>query len=51
MRSALKKVDGIVSADVSVGKAVVKFDPGKTNEKAIVAAIKGAGYGIAEKKK
>lgn len=51
---ALQKVDGVQKAVVnySTEKATVDFDPAKTNEQALVAAIKNKGYGgiIAEGK-
>jgi len=43
---ALQKLDGVVSEDVEFpgDVAVVTFEPKKLKEKAIVAAIEGAGY-------
>lgn len=44
--TALQKLDGVVSEDVEYPGdiAVVQFDPKKLKEKAIIAAIEGAGY-------
>ncbi len=44
---ALQKVDGVQTAIVnySTEKAAVDFDPAKTNESALIAAIKSKGYG------
>lgn len=51
MRSALTKVDGVISAEVSLpDKAVIKLEPGKTNVKALIKAVEDAGYGATEKK-
>jgi len=43
---ALQKLDGVVSEDVEFpgDVAVVTFEPKKLKEKAIIAAIEGAGY-------
>ncbi|MCB0593061.1 MAG: heavy-metal-associated domain-containing protein [Lewinellaceae bacterium] len=43
---ALQKLDGVVSEDVEFpgDVAVVTYEPKKVKEKAIIAAIEGAGY-------
>ena len=44
MRSALSKVSGVISADVSMpDKAEVKFDSRKTTQAKLIAAVKKAG--------
>ena len=50
MRSALKKTSGVVSAEVELGKAEVKYDASKTDVKKIIAAVEKVGYGVKEKK-
>ena len=47
MRSALTKVDGVISADVALpDKAVVKLKKdSKVTSDTLIAAIKKAGYG------
>src|SRR3989344_4387136 len=44
---ALQKVEGVHAAVVnySTEKAAINFDPAKTNEQALIAAIKNKGYG------
>lgn len=44
--TALGKVDGVLSEDVEYpgDVAVVKYDPAKTDEKALIAAIEKGGY-------
>lgn len=45
MRSALEKVKGVVSAEVThPDKAVVKIEKGKTDADKLIAAVKKAGY-------
>jgi copper chaperone CopZ len=45
VRSALTKVPGVISADVSMpDKAVVKYRKDKTTPEKMIAAIKKAGY-------
>ena len=45
VRSALTKVDGVVSAKVSMpDKAIVKIDPNKVKNQQLISAIKNAGY-------
>ena len=45
MRSALTKVPGVISAEVSLpDKAVVKYDKSKTTPEKMIAAVKKAGY-------
>ena len=43
---AVKKIDGVKSAtaDDDKGTLVVAYDDAKTNEKALMEAVKGAGY-------
>ena len=46
MQSALEKVPGVISAEVThPDKAVVKIEKGKTDAKKLIAAVKKAGYG------
>jgi len=48
VRSALTKVDGVVSAKVSMpDKAIVKIDPNKVKNQQLISAIKNAGYSAA----
>jgi len=44
--TALGKVDGVLSEDVEYpgDVAVVKYDPAKTDEKALIAAVEKGGY-------
>ena len=45
MRSALEKVPGVISAEVShPDKAVVKVEKGKADAKKLIAAVEKAGY-------
>lgn len=45
MRSALEKVKGVVSAEVThPDKAVVKVEKGKVETKQLIDAVKKAGY-------
>ena len=46
VRNALKRVDGVVSASVSVAtnSATIDFDPRKTNPDKLVAAVNSTGY-------
>jgi len=46
IKNALKKLDGVVDADVSYkdGKATVKYDPEKVTPQQMVDAVKKAGY-------
>ena len=48
VEKALKGVAGVSAASVDLkgGKATVEYDPAKTNEKEMAAAVKKAGYGI-----
>ena len=46
MRSALEKVSGVISAEVThPDKAVVKVEKGKATSKQLIAAVEKAGYG------
>jgi copper chaperone CopZ len=50
VRSALEKVPGVISAEVShPDKAVVKIEKGKTDASKLIAAVKKAGYGASLK--
>ena len=46
VRSALKRVDGVASADVSVATntATIDFDPRKTNSEQLLAVVNSTGY-------
>ena len=45
MRSALEKVPGVISAEVThPDKAVVQIKKGKTDANKLIAAVKKAGY-------
>ncbi|HEU5246968.1 MAG TPA: heavy metal-associated domain-containing protein [Candidatus Udaeobacter sp.] len=46
VRNALKQIDGVASAHVSVAtkNATVNYDPTKTNPAELVAAINSTGY-------
>jgi copper ion binding protein len=48
VEKALKGVAGVSAASVNLkeGKAVVEYDPAKTNGKEIAKAIKNAGFGV-----
>jgi copper chaperone CopZ len=51
VRSALEKVPGVVSAEVTFpDKAIVKIEKGKTDADKLIAAVKKAGYGASLKK-
>jgi copper chaperone CopZ len=45
VRSALTSVKGVKSADVTMGKAVVKVEKGKVKSDDLIKALKKAGYG------
>ncbi|MCZ6679783.1 MAG: heavy metal-associated domain-containing protein [Candidatus Poribacteria bacterium] len=47
MQSALAKVPGVISADVSLadGKAIVKLEKGKATIAQLTDAVKQAGFG------
>lgn len=47
---ALEKLDGVESADVKQGKAVVKYDETKTDETKLIAAVIDAGFPAKVKK-
>jgi copper chaperone CopZ len=50
VRSALEKVAGVVSAEVTYpDKAVVKVKKGKVDADKLIAAVKKAGYGASLK--
>jgi copper chaperone CopZ len=50
VRSALEKVSGVISAEVTYpDKAVVKIEQGKTDASKLIAAVKKAGYGASLK--
>jgi copper chaperone CopZ len=45
VRSALEKVPGVISAEVThPDKAVVKVEKGKADSKKLIAAVEKAGY-------
>ena len=48
VEKALKGVSGVSAATVNLGagKAVVDFDPDKTNDKEMAKAVKKAGFGV-----
>jgi Cu+-exporting ATPase len=51
VRSALEKVSGVVSAEVThPDKAVVQIKKGKTDADKLIAAVKKAGYGASLKR-
>jgi len=46
VRSALEKVPGVISAEVThPDKAIVKVEKGKATPKQLIAAVEKAGYG------
>jgi copper chaperone CopZ len=46
VRSALEKVPGVISAEVThPDKAIVKVEKGKVDAKKLIAAVEKAGYG------
>jgi copper chaperone CopZ len=47
VEKSLKSLAGVANASVNLkeGQATVYYDPGKTNEKDMVKAIKNAGFG------
>ncbi|MGN2391907.1 heavy-metal-associated domain-containing protein [Pelomicrobium sp. G1] len=49
VKSVLEGIDGVGSAEVSLekGEARVEYDPMRTNDEALRAAIEGAGYEVA----
>jgi len=44
VRGALEELDGVRTESVSIGSAVVAYDPRKANPREIVAAVDAAGY-------
>jgi copper chaperone len=44
VRQALSEVPGVVVEDVTVGKAVVSFDPATSSEAAVVAVLAKKNY-------
>ena len=44
VEGALKELAGVEGADVTVGRATVRFDPSRTSERAITEALTEAGY-------
>ena len=46
VRQALAEVPGVVVEDVTVGKAVVSFDPASSSEAAVVAALAKRNYAV-----
>ncbi len=52
VRKALEKVPGVVraQADFDSKTATVRFDPARTDIKALIAAVKNAGYAATLKK-
>jgi copper chaperone len=46
VKKAVDGVDGVNSADISIGLAKVEFDEAKTGKEAVAEAINNAGYKI-----
>ncbi len=46
VEKALKSINGVsaVTVNLAAGKAVVDFDPDKTNDKEMAKAVKNAGF-------
>jgi copper chaperone len=44
--NALKKVDGVEVGTVEVGSAVVRYDPARTSEAALRAAVEKLGFQV-----
>jgi copper chaperone len=44
VRGALEELDGVRAESVTIGNAVVAYDPRKANPREIVAAVDAAGY-------
>lgn len=42
--AAIEKVNGLESAKVEIGSAAIEFDPGKTSEQEIAAAVRAIGF-------
>ncbi|PZP53567.1 MAG: heavy metal transporter, partial [Azospira oryzae] len=49
VRTVLEKIEGVGHVDVSLekGEASIEYDPIRTNDEALRAAIEGAGYEVA----
>jgi copper chaperone len=46
VKKALEGISGVLSADVSIGNAKVKFDGSKTNRDKIAKAVVDTGYKV-----
>ncbi len=46
VKQAVEAIDGVTSAEVTVGAAVVTFDESKVNKDAIEQAVQKAGYTV-----
>ncbi len=46
VKKALDELDGVTSAEVEVGSAVVSYDESKTDKAAVESAVVNAGYKI-----
>ena len=44
VKKELSAIDGVTSADVAIGTAVVSYDESKTGPEALRAAVREAGY-------
>lgn len=44
VRQALSEVPGVVVEDVTVGRAVISFDPAKSSEGAVLGALASKNY-------
>jgi copper chaperone CopZ len=44
VRDALSAVPGVLVQDVSIGKAVVQFDPRQSSEAVVIGALAASGY-------
>ncbi|MDA8088247.1 MAG: cation transporter [Nitrospiraceae bacterium] len=48
VRKAVEAVSGVAGSQVEIGKAVVRYDEGKTGRTEIEQAIKNAGYRVVQ---
>ncbi|MDA8170967.1 MAG: copper ion binding protein [Nitrospiraceae bacterium] len=48
VKKAVEAVSGVASSQVEIGKAVVRYDEGRTRLSEIEQAIKDAGYKVAQ---
>ncbi|HTZ18295.1 MAG TPA: cation transporter [Dissulfurispiraceae bacterium] len=46
VRKAIDALPGVASSDVSIGRAVVKYDESKVGKEDIAASVEKAGYKI-----